>query len=80
MFDKCPGASDMRTPTLRIKNCPECGKEIEIFSTDVKVICKNCGFTVYNDIESCIQWCQYAKECLGEKLYNKLKKNQNSKS
>ena len=75
MFKKCPGTEGLRTPTLKLKNCPECGKELEIFSTDVKVACSNCGFVVYNDIESCIQWCRYAKECVGEKLYKILKKD-----
>ena len=32
MPDKCPGAADMRTPTLKIKNCPECNGEVELFS------------------------------------------------
>jgi len=79
MLDKCPGASNMRTPTLKIKNCPQCGGELELFSTDTKVKCSVCGFTVYNNIESCIQWCLYAKECVGEEPYNKLKKDQDSK-
>ncbi len=75
MFDKCPGAANIGTPTLSIKKCPECGKEVEVFSTDVEVMCSNCGFTVYNDLESCIQWCKYAEECVGEEQYKKLKKN-----
>ena len=79
MLDKCPGAAGMRTPTIKIKNCPECGGEVELFSTDIKVKCSDCGFIVFNNIESCIQWCLYAKECVGEELYNKLKKEQNSK-
>lgn len=79
MLDKCPGAADMRTPTLKIKNCPECGGEVEIFSTDINVKCKKCGFAVYNNIESCVQWCLYAEECVGEELYNKLKNKQDSK-
>lgn len=74
MNDKCPGAANMRTPTLKIKDCPECGEEVEIFSTDVKVKCRNCGFNIYNNIESCIQWCLYAKECVGEELYDSMKK------
>lgn len=71
MFSKCPG-SIANTPTLKIKKCPECGAEVEIFSNDVRVKCDRCGFTVYNDIESCIQWCKYARQCVGEELYNKL--------
>lgn len=74
MFNKCPGTANLRTPTLKIKKCPECGEEVEIFSTDIKVKCGKCGFTIYNDLESCIQWCKYAKECVGEETYKKLKR------
>jgi len=73
MFDRCPG-SLAGTPTLKIKKCPECGNEVEIFSNDVKVKCDKCGFEIYNDVESCIQWCKYAKACVGEQLYRKLKR------
>ena len=72
MSEKCPGSSFLRTPTLEIKTCPECGGEVEIFSTDPNVLCGKCNFTIYNNIESCIQWCQYAKDCVGENVYNKL--------
>lgn len=75
MFDRyCPGAANVRAPTLKIKKCPECGKEVEIFSTDIKVNCSKCGFTVYNDLESCIQWCKYAEKCVGKEMYKNLKK------
>jgi hypothetical protein len=72
MFDRCPGAAHVRTPTLTIKKCPSCGGEIEIFSNDIAVKCSKCGFTVYNDIASCVQSCRYARECVGEELYNRL--------
>ena len=74
MFDKCPEASILRSPTIKIKKCPQCNEEVEIFSTDIKVSCSNCGYITYNDLELCIQWCRYAKDCVGEELYNKLKK------
>ena len=80
MLDKCPGAANMRTPTLKIKKCPECSGEVEMFSTDIKVKCNNCSFIVYNNIESCILWCKYAKECVGEKLYHKMKNAKDNKS
>ena len=70
----CPGASNLwGTPTLAIKKCPECGADVEVFSSDVKVKCRNCGFVVFNDIQSCIEWCKYAGKCLGEPLYKQLK-------
>ncbi|MCK9590731.1 MAG: hypothetical protein M0Q91_01805 [Methanoregula sp.] len=72
MPDYCPGAANLRTPVLTIKKCPQCGEEVELFSNDLSVKCSGCGFVVYNDIESCIQWCRYAKECVGEETYDKL--------
>jgi NADH pyrophosphatase NudC (nudix superfamily) len=72
MSDNCPGAANLRTPTLAIKKCPRCGEEVELFSNDISVKCSGCGFVVYNDIASCVQWCKYAKECVGEEMYNKL--------
>ncbi len=74
MLDHCPDASNLWTPTLSIKKCPQCGNEVEVFSNDLKVTCDNCGFVIYNDIISCIQWCKYAKEWVGEETYNKLVK------
>jgi len=68
----CHGADGLKTPTLDIKKCPECGAEVEMFSTDIERNCEKCGYTVYNDIQSCVQWCKYAIECVGEELYNKL--------
>jgi len=55
------------TPTLEIKKCPECGEGIEVFSTDRECTCPRCGFVVYNDLVSCLKWCRYAEQCLGEK-------------
>ncbi len=74
MFEQCPGASNIRTPTIELKKCPQCGEEVEMFSTDMQMDCPKCGFTVYNNLESCIQWCKYAKECVGEEVYERLMK------
>ena len=79
MNGKCPGAANIRTPTIKIKRCPECGGEVEVFSIDFKVKCSKCGFTVYNDMQSCIQWCKYAKECVGEEMYERLKREKDDK-
>jgi len=72
MPDHCPGAANLRTPTLAIKKCPQCGNEVEVFSNDVSVTCDHCGFVVYNDIMTCVQWCKYAKECVGQETYNRI--------
>jgi hypothetical protein len=71
MLDHCPGTANLRTPTLSIKKCPQCGEEVEVFSNDISVTC-SCGFTVYNDILSCVQWCKHAKECVGSETYEKI--------
>jgi len=72
MFDHCPGAANLMTPTLIVKKCPQCGEEVEVFSSDVAVKCSRCGFVVYNDVASCVQWCKHAKECVGPEMVEKL--------
>lgn len=71
----CPGAGAIKgTPTLAVKKCPECGHEVELFSTDVQRACEVCGFVVYNDIQSCVRWCAKARECVGDELFEELSK------
>ena len=70
LMEGCQGKP--RTPTLREKICPNCGAVIEIFSIDTEVACENCGFIAYNDELSCVQWCQYAKKCVGEEMYEHM--------
>ncbi len=65
----------LRTPTLTIKKCPQCGEDVEIFSSDAEVQCNKCGLTVFNDTNLCVQWCAHAKECWGSELYERLKKD-----
>ena len=61
-----------RTPTIQEKVCPKCGNLIEMFSIDTQMACEHCGFVAYNDNLSCVQWCKYAKECVGEEMYNAM--------
>jgi anaerobic ribonucleoside-triphosphate reductase len=61
----CAGISYLRTPTLTIKKCPQCGVDVELFSSDFEVQCNKCEFIVFNDQNLCIQWCAYAKDCVG---------------
>ena len=62
------------TPTLEEKICPQCGGVIEMFSTDSQAECDNCGFVAYNDKLSCVQWCDYARQCVGDEMYERLMK------
>ena len=70
VFSGCQGK-----PQIQIfeKKCPNCGAEIEIFSVDTEAVCENCGFKIYNDTLNCVQWCKYAKLCVGEEMYRKYK-------
>ncbi|MBR4158259.1 MAG: hypothetical protein IKR07_05035 [Oscillospiraceae bacterium] len=70
IFSGCQSAS--RTPTIILKTCPQCGSEIELFSVDTEMACEKCGFVVYNDTLSCVQWCKYARQCVGDELYEHM--------
>ena len=70
MLDGCQGKP--RTPTIIEKVCPQCGHEIELFSIDTQMPCDNCGFVAYNDTLSCVQWCQYARKCVGDEMYEHM--------
>ena len=71
---KCPGSFGSGTPAIKIKKCPRCGDEVELFSIDMKVDCPSCGQPVFNNINSCAEYCQYAEQCLGTDMYSKFKK------
>jgi ribosomal protein S27AE len=71
----CPGSASLKgTPTLTIKTCPQCGADVELFSIDLKMACDRCGFVVYNNLQSCIQWCRLAEACVGEEMYAQYKR------
>ncbi len=73
VLDKCPG-TDLRYVRVEEQPCPKCGYMVEIFSNEIKVVCPKCKTDVYREnIPSCIDWCSYAKECIGEEKYQELK-------
>lgn len=63
-----------RTPTIEEKICPQCGNLIELFSIDTQIPCDKCGFVAYNDSLSCVQWCKYARKCVGDEMYEHMMK------
>ena len=69
-YTGCQSKSKEITLTERV--CPNCGNIIELFSVDTEVACDKCGFVAYNDALSCVQWCQYAKQCVGEEMYEAM--------
>jgi len=75
MINKCPGRDPKNLEAKNIKCC-SCGYEIEIFSDEMGAHCPKCKSTVYLDrMPSCIDWCNSAKDCLGEEYYNKYTEN-----
>ena len=76
MFDKCPGAKSFLQPKPEMRRCPSCGEEVEIWTDETKTTCPACKATVMRqEVPSCLEWCQYAKECVGERVYNKYMRN-----
>lgn len=71
IFNGCQGKPE---PKPMEKKCPHCGHEIEIWTIDTDAECPNCGFKIYNDTLNCVQWCQYAKQCVGEAMYEQMMK------
>ena len=70
MMEGCQGKP--RTPTIHEKICPKCGNVIELFSIDTQVACEVCGFVAYNDTLRCVQWCEYARKCVGDEMYERM--------
>jgi DNA-directed RNA polymerase subunit RPC12/RpoP len=72
MQSKCPG-QDFRNLTMSVHRCPQCGKEVEMFSDEMKVKCPHCKAVVEKEtVPSCIQWCKEAKRCLGPEQWAKV--------
>lgn len=69
IMEGCQGKPQI---SIMEKKCPHCGHEIEIFSVDTEAVCENCGFVIYNDTLTCVQWCKYARQCFGDKAYENL--------
>jgi predicted RNA-binding Zn-ribbon protein involved in translation (DUF1610 family) len=76
MTFKCPGAFRIRQAEPETIKCFSCGVEVEIWTDEIKTQCPKCKTTVLREQQqSCIEWCKYAKECVGVKAYNKYMQN-----
>lgn len=72
----CPGAVTFREVRPEYILCPECGNEVEIWSDEMVARCRQCGSLVSRERgASCIDWCVYAKECIGLAKYERLIQN-----
>lgn len=53
-------------PEIIERECPKCGRTVEMFADEEKTDCK-CGNTVFkNKVPTCVEWCSAAEECLGD--------------
>ncbi|MEW6009443.1 MAG: phosphohydrolase [Candidatus Omnitrophota bacterium] len=70
-MDRCPGKD--KNLHIKIIRCPYCKYAIEFFSDEIKRICPGCKKEVIQEkLPSCIDWCKYAKVCLGETRFKEL--------
>lgn len=75
MIFKCPGQDD-RNIKVQILKCTDCGYKVEIFSDESKVTCPKCKNLICKErLPSCIDWCKFAKDCIGEEKWRQLKGN-----
>jgi len=66
----CPGASRFRQPEPEIIQCPHCKEDVEIWTDEIKIKCPKCKNIVVRQTEqSCLDWCGYARECVGDNIY-----------
>jgi len=76
MIFKCPGQDD-RNIKAEMLTCPDCGYKVEIFSDEVKVSCSQCkNLLCRQRLPSCVDWCKFARECIGEEKFKELHKQQ----
>lgn len=76
MISECPGAKSFRQPEPEIIKCPDCSTEIEIWTDEIQATCPKCKKIVIREGGvSCLDWCRYAKECVGDQAYSKYMQN-----
>lgn len=77
-FKRCPGSMAFAQPKIEIVRCPHCGDDAEVWTDEAEGKCRKCGGTVCRTTtQSCIDWCKYARDCLGD---DGLKKYQDMKT
>jgi len=59
----CPGINKFVRPIPESLTCPRCQTTVEIWTDEKKTTCHSCGFTVTRDVQSCLDYCEYASKC-----------------
>lgn len=78
MIFECPGSQKFKQPQPETIKCDKCSSEVEIWTDEFEAVCPNCKKTVSRrDTQSCLDWCKYAQQCVGDKIYQKYMKSKN---
>jgi len=69
---RCPGSLAFAQPKIELVRCPHCGSDAEVWSDEADGACSKCGQAVCRTTtQSCVDWCKYARECLGDQEYKR---------
>lgn len=70
MIFSCSGSEKFKKPQPQNLKCPSCGEDAEIWTDEIETLCPKCNTKVARPQEqSCLDWCSYAKECVGAQKY-----------
>jgi len=79
MFFSCIGSDKFKRPQPEEIICQNCSEMIEIWTDEIETTCPRCKHIVRRELEtSCLEWCRYAKECVGDSTYNRYMQNKAS--
>ena len=71
-FKRCPGSMAFAQPKIELVRCPHCGDDAEVWTDEAEGKCRKCGRAVCRTAtQSCVDWCKYARDCLGEDGHKK---------
>jgi len=75
MITGCPGSQKFKKPQPENIKCHYCGEEVEIWTDEAEAKCTKCGRTISREKgQSCLDWCKYAKACVGDEIYERFMK------
>lgn len=74
----CPGSQKFKQPSPDIVKCAFCGSEVELWTDEAEAKCGVCKKTVLREAgQGCLDWCRYARQCVGGNIYDEYMKNKN---
>lgn len=73
----CPGSKSFKQPKPEIVKCAFCANEVEIWTDEIQAVCPGCKKPVIPKSTGaiCLEWCRYAKDCVGGEAYSNYTKN-----